>query len=131
MHLQGFGSQGCKDVSEEVLTVDCNVVEKEPVLQGALENGERVIGIFQVPVMGGQADGCSLSCECTSNGMGCGLGRLGDELLWGWFCGHVSVSDGQKTWEHEKQGKHRNDYISKTVGQHDLKLAQHLAKGVS
>ena len=34
MHLQGFGSQGCKDVLEVVLTVRHNAVEEEPVLQG-------------------------------------------------------------------------------------------------
>ena len=46
MHLQGFGSQGCKNVSEVVLTVSWNAVEKGPILQGASENGERMIGIF-------------------------------------------------------------------------------------
>ena len=46
MHLHGFDSQGCKGILEVVLTVGCNVVEKEPVLQGALKNGERMIGIF-------------------------------------------------------------------------------------
>ena len=35
MHVQGFGSQGCEDISEVILTVSCNAVEKEPVLQGA------------------------------------------------------------------------------------------------
>ena len=34
MHLQGFGSQGCKDISEVVLTVWWDAVEEEPVLQG-------------------------------------------------------------------------------------------------
>ena len=37
MHLQGFGSQGCKDVLEVVLTIRCDVVEEEPVLQGMLK----------------------------------------------------------------------------------------------
>ena len=46
MHLQGFGSQGCKDVSEVVLAVRCDAVEEEPVLQGMLEYGERVVCIF-------------------------------------------------------------------------------------
>ena len=40
---------------------------------------------FQVPVADGQADGCSSNCQCTCYGIGCGLGRLSDELLWGWF----------------------------------------------
>ena len=85
MHLQGFGSQGYKDVSEMVLTVRHDAVEEEPVLQGKPKDGEGVVGIFRVPVIGGQADGCSPSCQHTSNGISCGLGRLGDELLWGWF----------------------------------------------
>ena len=46
MHLQGFGSQGCKDILEVVLTVSWNVLEEEPVLQGVSENGEGVVGIF-------------------------------------------------------------------------------------
>ena len=85
MHLQGFSSQGCKDISEVVLTVRHDVVEEEPVLQGMPKYGEGVIGIFGVPVVGRQADGCSPSCQCTSDGISCGLGILGDELLWGWF----------------------------------------------
>ena len=55
MHLQGFGSQGCKDVSEVVLTND--VVEEEPVLQGMPKHGEKVVCIFRVPLIDGQADG--------------------------------------------------------------------------
>ena len=85
IHLQGFGSQGCKNVLEVVLAVRCDVVEEEPVLQGMLKYGERVVCIFLVPVVDGQADGCSSSYQCTSNGISCGLGRLSDELLWGWF----------------------------------------------
>ena len=85
MHLQGFGSQGCKDVSEVVLAVRCDAVEEEPVLQGMLKYGERAVCIFQVPVVDGQAVGCSSSCQCAGSGIGCGLGRLNDELLWGWF----------------------------------------------
>ena len=85
MHLQGFGSQGCKDISEMVLTVWQDEVEKEPVLQGTVKYGEGVIGILGVPVIDGQADGCHPSCQCTSNGVCGGLGRLGDELLWSWF----------------------------------------------
>ena len=46
MHLQGFCSQGCKDVSEVVLTVQCDAVEEEPVLQGTPKDGERVVCIF-------------------------------------------------------------------------------------
>ena len=84
MHLQGFGSQGCKDELEVVLAVRHDAVE-EPVLQGMPENGERVVCIFQVPVVDGQADGCSSSCQHTCDGIGCGLGRLSDELLLGWF----------------------------------------------
>ena len=59
VHLQGFGSQGCKDVSEVVLTVWQDAVEEEPVLQDMPKYGEGVVGIFGVPVIGGQADGCS------------------------------------------------------------------------
>ena len=91
MHLQGFGSQGCKDVLEVVLTVRHDAVEEEPVLQGMPKDGERVVCIFWVPVIDGQADGCGSSCQCAGNGIGCGLGRLSDELLWGWFWGHVSA----------------------------------------
>ena len=85
MHLQGFGSQGCKDVFEVVLPVWHDAVEEEPVLQGMPKDGERVVCIFQVPVIDGQVDGCSPSCQHTSNGISCGLGRLGAEVLWGWF----------------------------------------------
>ena len=46
MHLQGFGSQGCKDISEMVLTVGHDAVEEEPVLQGIPKYGERVVCIF-------------------------------------------------------------------------------------
>ena len=84
MHLQGFGSQGCKDISDLVLAVRHDVVE-EPVLQGMLEYGERVVCIFPVPVIDGQADGCCSNCQCASNGISCGLGRLSDELQWGGF----------------------------------------------
>ena len=44
---------------------------------------KRMVCIFRVPVIEGQADGCGLSCQCASNGISCGLGRLGDELLLG------------------------------------------------
>ena len=65
MHLQGFGSQGCKDVSEVVLTVRHDVVEEEPVLQCTPKDGERVVcASFEVPVVDGQADGCGSSCQC-------------------------------------------------------------------
>ena len=53
MHLQGFGSQGCKNVSEVVLPVRCDAVEEEPVLQGMLKYGERVVCIFRAPVVDG------------------------------------------------------------------------------
>ena len=85
MHLQGFGSQGCKNISEVVLTVWWDAVEEEPVLQGMAKYGEEVIGILAVRVIDGQADRCHPSCQCTSNGVGCGLGRLDDQLLWSWF----------------------------------------------
>ena len=82
---RGFGSQGHKNILEVVLTVRHNVVEEEPVLQGMPKYGERVVCIFQVPVVDGQADGCGSSHKCTSNGIGCGLVRLSDQLLWGQF----------------------------------------------
>ena len=85
MHFQGFGSQGCKDLLEVVLTVWQVAVEEEPVHQGMAKYGERVIGILGVPVVDGQADGCHPSCQCTSDGISCGLGRLGDQLLWSRF----------------------------------------------
>ena len=46
MHLQGLGSQGCKDVLEVFLAVRHDVVEEEPVLHGMLKDGERVVCIF-------------------------------------------------------------------------------------
>ena len=80
VHLQGFGSQGHKNVSEVVLAVRCDAVEEEPVLQSTLKYGERVVCIFQVPVVDGQADVCSCSSQHASNGISCGLGRLSDQL---------------------------------------------------
>ena len=68
-----------------VLTVWQNVFEEEPVLQGMAKYGEGVIGILGIPVIDWQADGCHPSCQHTSNGIGGGLGRLGDELWWCWF----------------------------------------------
>ena len=53
MHLQGFGSQGCKDISEVVLTVWQDAVEEEPVLQGTAKYREGVIGILGIPVVDG------------------------------------------------------------------------------
>ena len=85
MHLQGFGSQGCKDISEVVLTVWQDAVEEEPVLQGIPKYGEGVMGIMGVPILDGQADGSCPSHQCTSNGISCGLGRLGNQLLWSQF----------------------------------------------
>ena len=84
MHLQGFGSQGCINISEVVLAVLLNAVEKEPVLQGMAKYGG-VIGILGVPVIDRHADGCRPSCQHTSNGIGGDLGRLGDQLLWSQF----------------------------------------------
>ena len=46
MHLQGFGSQGCKDVSEVILTVRCDAVEEERVLWGMPKYGERVVCVL-------------------------------------------------------------------------------------
>ena len=85
MHLQEFGSQGCKDISEVVLAIWHDVVEEEPVIQAMPKYGEGVVGIFGVPVRGGQAHGCSSSCQHTSNCISCGLGRLSNELLWSQF----------------------------------------------
>ena len=85
MHFQGFGSQGCKDIPEVVLTIWWNVFEEEPVLQGMAKYGERVIGILGIPVVDWQADGCCPCCQCTGNSVCSGLGRLGAELLWCWF----------------------------------------------
>ena len=85
MHFQGFGSQGCKDVPEVVLTVWQNAVEEEPVLQGMAKYGEGVVSILGIPVIDWQADGCHPSCQSTSDGICGGLGRLGDQLLWHWF----------------------------------------------
>ena len=47
MHLQGFGSQVCNDVSEVVLAVWCDAVDEEPVLQGMPKYGEGVVGILE------------------------------------------------------------------------------------
>ena len=82
MHFQEFGSQGCKNIPEVVLVVWQNAVEEEPVLQGTAKYGERVVSILGIPVIDRQADGSHPSCQCTGNGVCCGLGRLGDELLW-------------------------------------------------
>ena len=84
-HLLCMHSQGCKDVSEMVLTVWQKAVEEEPVLQDTAKYVEGVIGILRIPVIDGQADGCCPSYQCTSNSVSCGLGRLDDELLWSWF----------------------------------------------
>ena len=59
MHLQGFGSQSCKDISEVVRAVWWDGVEEEQVCQGMPKYGEGVVGMFGVPVVGLQADGCS------------------------------------------------------------------------
>ena len=49
------------------------------------KDGERVVCIFRVPAVDRQADGCSSSHQGACDGIGCGLGRLSDELLWGWY----------------------------------------------
>ena len=46
MHFQGFISQGCKDILEVVLAIRHDAGEEEPVLQGMLKDGERVVCIF-------------------------------------------------------------------------------------
>ena len=107
-------------------------LKEEPFLQGMPKDEERVVCIFWVPVIDGQADGCSPSCQCTSDGISCGVGRLGDELLWGWFLGHVSDAG----WSDNGQiGKNRwvgykNGCISGTVNPIDSKLWQNVDEGV-
>ena len=44
-----------------------------------------MIDILGIPIVDGQADGCHPSFQCTSDGVCCGLGRLGDQLLWSQF----------------------------------------------
>ena len=113
MHFQGFGSQGCKNISEVVLTIWQDAVEEEPVLQGMAKYGEGVIGILGIPVIDGQVDGCHPSCQCTSNGIGCGLGRLGDQLLWSWFWGYVSCAGWSDNGQiRKKQGEDTKVLIS-------------------
>ena len=131
MHLQGFGSLGSKDVSEVVLTVWWDVVEEEPVLQGMPKYGG-VIGILGVPVVDGQSDGCCPSCQCTSDGISCGLGRLGDVLLWSQFSGHVSCarwSDNGQIWK-KQGGGHKSAYILRTIGLIYFKLEQGVGEGM-
>ena len=53
MHLQGFGSQGCKGIHEVVLAVWQYAVEEEPVLQGTEKYGEGVVCFLGVPVIDG------------------------------------------------------------------------------
>ena len=123
MYLQGFGSQGCKDVSEVVLSVWWNAVEEEPVHQGMPEYEEGVIGILGIPVVDGQADGCHPSCQHTSNGIGSGLGRLDDQLLWSQFWGHVSGAGWSDNGQISKTGgRIKNAYISGTVSPIYFKL---------
>ena len=88
-----------------------------------LKDGERVVCIFQVPAIDGQTDGCISSCQCTCNGISCGLDRLSDDLLWGWFCGHIS----DPAWSDNSQiskigGGYKNGCISETVSLIGLKL---------
>ena len=83
MHLQGFGSQGSRDVLEVVLAVRHVADEEEPVLQDMPKDGEGVVCIFRVPVVDTQVDGGNSSCQHACNGISCGLGRLSDELLQG------------------------------------------------
>ena len=122
VHLQGFGSQGCKDISQVVLTVQHDAVEEDPVLQGMLKYGEGVVGIFGVPVVGRQADGCSSGSKYTDNGISCGLGRLGDQLLWSWFWGHVSGAG----WSDNGQIRKNRGRIQKCLylGNHQSYLLQ-------
>ena len=104
MHLQGFGSQGCKDVSEVVFAVRHDAVEEELVLQGMPEDGEGVVCIFQVLVIDGQANGCGSSHQCTGYGISCGLGKLSNQLLWGQFRGHVSDAGWSDNGHIRRQG---------------------------
>ena len=53
MYFKGFGSQGCKNISEAVPAVWWNAVKEEPVLQGMAKYGERMIGILGIPVIDG------------------------------------------------------------------------------
>ena len=46
MHLQGFGYQGCKNLSEVMLAVRCDAVEEESVLMGMPKYGKSVVCIF-------------------------------------------------------------------------------------
>ena len=94
--------------------------------------GEGVKGVLGIPVIDGQADGCHPSCQCTSNGVSGGLGRLGDQLLWHWFRGHVSgtgLSDNGQNGE-KQGGGHKNAYISGTVGPIYFRLGQGIGEGV-
>ena len=105
--------------------------EEEPVLQGTLKYGEGVVGIFGVPVIGRQADGCHPSCQCTSNGISCGLGRLSKQLLWSQFWGVSQVLDGLIMVSSEKPGGgYKNGCILGTIGPIYFKLGQDVAKGV-
>ena len=131
MQLQGFCSQGCKDILEVVLTVRHDGVEEEPVLQGTSKDGERVVCIFWVPVIDGQADECSSSCQCTSNGVGCGLYRLCDQLLWGQFWGHVSDPGWSDNGQIRKwQGGIKNGYNWGTISLICLIFEQCLPEGI-
>ena len=133
MHFQGFGSQGCKDIPEVVLAVWWNAVEEEPVLQGMVKYGERVVSILGIPVIDWQADGCHPSCQCTSNGICCGLGRLDDGLLWCWFSSHVSGagwSGADNGQIRKNRGGYKNVYISGTIGLTYFKLGQYMHEGV-
>ena len=81
MHASPGIPMAAKTYLRWVLTVWWDVDEEEPVLQGMLKCGEGVVGIFGVPVIDRQADGCHPSCQHTTNGISCGLARLGDQLL--------------------------------------------------
>ena len=63
MHIKGFWFQG---LQRHILRWSSlsrqDAVEEEPVLQGMPKYGKGVVGIFGVPFVGGQADGCS-SCS--------------------------------------------------------------------
>ena len=112
-----------------VLAVWWDVVEEEPVLQGTAKYGEGVIGILGIPLIDGQADGCHPSCQHTSDGISSGLGRLGDQLLWSQFWGHVS--GGQIMVRLGKMGEgYKSAYISGTIGLIYFKLGQGVGEGV-
>ena len=83
MHLQRFGSQGCKDVLEWSLLSSVMWLRRSQFSRVCQNMEKEWYASFESQSYG--TDGCSSSQQCTGNGIGCGLGRLSDELLWHWF----------------------------------------------